>query len=291
MAVPPLQSKLFGSVQPWRWEGHRIFVVEAGSGPLVFLIHGIYAGSSSYEFRKIFPMLALRYRVIAMDLLGCGLSAHPNIAYGPNLFARQIADAIGALGRPAAIIASSLGAAFTVRALASGEASTDALALICPTGLAGTLDRRRTQFQIALTNLVLTPGVGQLLFDGLASRPSLKWFLTNQAYADPDSATPEVIEYYWIATHQPGSRFVPAHFVGGALNCPIREDLPRIAAPLLVLWGERADGPSPVSTANEYVRLAQHGELATFPTARLLPHEEEPTAFLKRFERFIESRA
>ena len=292
MEVPKLESKLSGRQGRWRWQGHDIFVAEAGTGPLVLLVHGIYAGSSSYEFRKLFPLLAQRHRVVAMDLLGCGLSDRPNMRYSADIFVAQIADAMAAFGpNPAAVVASSLGAAFTVRAAARQTAGIGGLALVCPTGLAGTLDRDPTRFQKAITNLIMTPGIGEALFNGLASRPSLKWFLENQAYADPQSATPEIVEYYWVATHQPGSRYVPAHFVGGALNCSIESDLPRIASPILVIWGERAEKTSPVSSAPQYVQRARRGELATFDQSRLLPHEEQPNACAERLERFIASLA
>jgi pimeloyl-ACP methyl ester carboxylesterase len=67
MAIPSLTSKLGGSHRKWRWNGRDVFVAEAGSGPSVLLVHGIYAGSSSYEFRKLFPLLAEHHRVVAFD--------------------------------------------------------------------------------------------------------------------------------------------------------------------------------------------------------------------------------
>jgi pimeloyl-ACP methyl ester carboxylesterase len=208
--------------------------------------------------------------------------------YSPDVFVQQIADAVRELTpQPAAIVASSLGAAFTVRAVARTPLDTGSLVLTCPTGLEGVLDGERTSLQRRITNLIMTPGIGELLFNGLASRPSLRWFLENQAYADPQSATQEVVEYYWTATHQPGSRYVPAHFVGGALNCPIADDLPRIDAPVLVLWGERAQQTSPVRTAPQYANLARRGELTTFDQSKLLPHEEQPNAYAERIERFL----
>ena len=74
-----LTSALGGMRKPWRWRGYDIFASEAGQGPLVLLVHGIYAGSSSFEFRKLFPLLARKHRVVAIDLLGSGLSERPNI--------------------------------------------------------------------------------------------------------------------------------------------------------------------------------------------------------------------
>lgn len=283
-----LVSRLGGTEHVWRWRGHDIFAAEAGSGPLVLLVHGIYAGSSSYEYRLLFPLLARRYRVVAFDLLGNGLSDRPNVAYSAELFVEQIFAAVAHFGpTAAALVGSSLGGAFTLRAAARLGSSVGAVAAICPTGLEGALDRPPGAAGKAITRLFRSPLLGEALFNLLASYPLLDWFLKNQAYADPDSVTPEILDAYWAATHQPGARYVPAHFVGGALNCDLSGDLPQIAAPVLIAWGERADEPSPVSSASSYVALARRGELATFPRSRLLPHEEEPEACAQRLERFI----
>ena len=77
-------------------EGLEIFYREAGprNAPVVLLLHGF--PSSSHMFRNLIPALADRYRVIAPDLPGFGLSAMPareDFAYG---FAR-FAEIIGAL--------------------------------------------------------------------------------------------------------------------------------------------------------------------------------------------------
>ena len=57
--------------------GHRLFYREAGpaEAPVVVLLHGFPA--SSFMFRGLIPQLADRYRVIAPDHLGFGLSDAP----------------------------------------------------------------------------------------------------------------------------------------------------------------------------------------------------------------------
>jgi len=165
------------------------------------------------------------------------------------------------------------------------------VAVICPTGLGGTLDRPPKPAQTAVKNLIMTPVAGEAFYNALASRPSLRWFLENQAYAERSSVTDAIVEDYWLATHQPGGRWVPAHFIGGALNCSVASDLPLIPGPVMVAWGERAVNTAPISTAPDYVNLARHGELALFAQSRLLPHEEEPQAFADRLEGFIAASA
>jgi len=58
-------------------QGRRLFYREAGpaDAPAVVLLHGF--PSSSFMFRDLIPALAVRYRVIAPDLLGFGYSDAP----------------------------------------------------------------------------------------------------------------------------------------------------------------------------------------------------------------------
>jgi pimeloyl-ACP methyl ester carboxylesterase len=285
---PPPTNELGGTIRPWQWRGYDIFATEAGTGPLVILVHGIYAGASSYEYRKLFPLLARRHRVVAFDLLGCGRSDRPNIAYSAELFTEQIVDALDTFGtEPTTLVGSSLGGAFAIRAAARANDRVKHLVAICPTGLAGVLDGPAKPAQVAVAATFRSPLIGEAFFNGLASRPSLRWFLEHQSYAFRSSVTPDVIDHYYSVTHQPGARFVPAHFVGGLLNCDVARDLPFVEAPLLIAWGERAPSISPLANAGEFMKLAQHGKLATFPNSALLPHEEEPDALCAAIETFL----
>lgn len=60
--------------------GHQIFYREAGAAdaPAVVLLHGF--PTSSFMFRRLIPALADRYRVLAPDHLGFGLSDAPPVA-------------------------------------------------------------------------------------------------------------------------------------------------------------------------------------------------------------------
>lgn len=285
---PEPTNALGGTVRRWNWRGHGIFSTESGSGPLVVLVHGVYAGASSYEYRKLFPLLAVNHRVVAFDLLGCGLSDRPNLGYSADLFTELVIDALADAGatEPVTVVGSSLGAAFAIRAAARSKQRIAGVVAICPTGLGGVLDRSPNGAQLALTGTVRTPLLGEALFNGLASRPSIRYFLGRSSYADSASATPEIIDHYYAVAHQRGARYVPAHFVGGMLNCNIAQDLPFVDAPILVAWGEHASSFSPLANAGEFLKLAQNAKLVTFANSGLLPHEEEPEAMCAAIEAF-----
>lgn len=280
-------DRIGGKRLPWTWRGHDVFVTETGEGPPLFLVHGIYAGASSFEFRKLAPLLAQTHRVVAFDLLGCGLSAMPDVAYSPELYVDQIADLVAAFAQePVVLAGSSLGAAFAIQTAARIPHRVAKLVGICPTGLGGVFDEDAGFAQRSLGELVHTPVIGESAFNGISSNASIRSFLRTRVYANPQAVTKEIVDHYHAVTHQPGARFVPARLLAGALNCNVARDLPFVAAPFLLLWGERASRANPLSKASEYVRLAKDARLVTFRQSGLLPHEEEPEAVASAIRAF-----
>ncbi len=266
-------NALGGTRVPWTWRGFEIFATEAGEGSPVLLVHGITPGGSSYEYRRLFPLLAQRHRVIAFDLLGCGLSDRPRRAYTAELFVEQICDAIDALcGEPASVVGSSHGAAFAVRAATRADGRIARLAAIAPTGVSAPAERG------AVTAFIRTPLLGETAFNVLASRPAIRWMLEHTVYGDAAHVTNDVVDQYYAVAHQPGARYVPAALLGGALACDVARDLPFLDVPLAVLWGENAPASNPRRNADEFVRLARDAQLYAFPDAGTAPHEEAPHA-------------
>jgi pimeloyl-ACP methyl ester carboxylesterase len=85
--------------------GARLFVVEAGEGPLVLLVHGF--PESWYSWRHQLPALAAAgYRAVALDVRGYGRTSKP-LAVEDYRMLRLVADNVGlvaALGAETAVI-------------------------------------------------------------------------------------------------------------------------------------------------------------------------------------------
>ena len=68
----------------------RIHYVDEGTGPPVLFVHG--TPTWSYEWRHLISALAPRWRCVAPDLLGFGLSERPRrFPYTPEAHAARIA--------------------------------------------------------------------------------------------------------------------------------------------------------------------------------------------------------
>src|SRR5829696_5416403 len=53
-----LPNRLGGEVRYYRWRGGDLAYWVAGEGEPLLLVHGVYAGASSFEFRKNFEELS-----------------------------------------------------------------------------------------------------------------------------------------------------------------------------------------------------------------------------------------
>jgi pimeloyl-ACP methyl ester carboxylesterase len=73
----------------------RLHVAEAGSGDAVLLLHGF--PQHWWEWRGVLPLLAERYRVLALDLRGAGWSDAPSAGYTTPQLIDDVIAMLGAL--------------------------------------------------------------------------------------------------------------------------------------------------------------------------------------------------
>lgn len=130
-------SELAREAATTRWtkvHGHDVAYRQAGSGPVLVMIHGI-AGSSG-TWVPIMPLLAERYTVIAPDLLGHGESAKPRGDYSLGAYASGIRDLLGVLGHErATVVGHSLGGGVAMQFAYQFPQMAERLVLVCSGGL------------------------------------------------------------------------------------------------------------------------------------------------------------
>ena len=203
---------LGGEKRRYRWNGYDLAYTVAGEGEPLLLVHGVYAGASSFEFRKNFGELSQNFRVYALDLLGCGFSERPRRRYAPEDVTSQVEDfAREEIGAPTHLVASSLSAALSMPAAVRSPKLFKKLVFICPTGYA-TLGQRSGLLGDAIYGLFLTPVFGDSLYHAIVSRRGIRFYLGRMSYHDPEFVTAELVESYYRTGHQPGAKYLPGGF-------------------------------------------------------------------------------
>lgn len=274
-------SVLEGEHGRYTWTRGGISYTVRGRGEPLVLIHGIYAGASSFEYRRVFAQLAEHHRVYAFDLLGFGLSDRPRIVYTPDLYVALIQDfvrqVVGAMDHPVQVIASTLGAAFTVRAAAERPDLFDRLALIQPTGIQDLASDPEDSSHVFWRAILRSPLLGQSMYNAVASRAGIRFFLRS-IYERREEVSDDLIDYYYTLAHQPNARYALASFISGALDTPVDEEYMRLAMPILLLWGKNARF-TPLEHARAFRQLNPRTDLRVFDCGGL-PQDELPDEFV-----------
>lgn len=284
----PLGSlpNLIGGDAGWYdWRGHRIAWTRRGSGPAILLVHSIHAAGWSYEWRHVVDALAAAgHTVWTLDLLGFGRSERPDADYSARLYVDLLRDFIGeAIGEPTALVGSSLSGAHAVAAAAGFRLVTH-LVLVGAPGITR-LATPPKPVNDATHSVLGAPLAGQALFNTLVSRPSLAAFL-RRTYFDPKRVTPELLDAYAAAAHQPGARYAVAAFIGQALNLYVGGALGRVRQPVLLTWGREAK-EVPLEELDDYRAIRPDAAVRTFEQCGALPHDERAVEWCRAVLEFV----
>jgi len=251
----------------------RLQYVEQGSSsgyPLI-LLHG-YA-DSWHTFEPVLPYLPKSIRVFALTQRGHGDASRPTVGYAPHDFAMDLVAFVDALHLETAVIAGGSSGGIVARRFA--------------------MDHPRRAEGLVLIGSPLTlggkPGVLEL------------WKSTISRLKDP--IDPDLVRTF---TESQLARKVPRTFletiIEENLKVPARvwkatlegllgdhssEELDRITAPTLIIWGDK-DTIIPLSDQETLLRKIKGSRLLVYPGAGHALYWEEPAHIASDIKTFIE---
>lgn len=260
-------------------EGGRVFVVDRGpeAGPALplVLVHGLLV--THHEFRDVIDALAVDRRVIALDLPGCGESDRPDPddadGYSLGWLAERVHEALGALGvLECELLAHSLGGAVAVELCTSVPVLVRRLVLVDP-----------VVFPLELPlegRMALLPRLGPFLWKQLYRRSDLRRHL-QRVMSAPELVDERAVDVYWDRLGRDGGREAAYAMLQQMTRLePMGEKLSKVAAPTLVVWGDR-DALMPVETGERLCRLIPGAQLAVVEGCGHAVPEERPEALME----------
>lgn len=272
---------------PWRF-GNISYDVR-GTGTPLLLVHGIGAGSSSYEWHRNVDQLAKHYKVYTLDLLGFGYSSKPKLTYTAFLYTQLIIDFIqNIIKEPTHIVASSLSSSFAIMACYQSPSLFRSLLLICPTGVTKN-HTYPTPRDLWTRKLIELPVIGTSLYNVLSAKVSCERFLKEAIYNNPEFVSSQIIDMYYTCAHIGGAsaRYAIASFMTNHMCVDISTALRAITNSIFILWGEKAE-LTPLSDLENFKSLNPWIQSAIFPDTKLLPHGEKPFEFFHICHEFFQ---
>lgn len=268
--------------------GVRLHYVEAGTGPLVILLHGFPEFWYAWR-RQIAPLAQAGYRVIAPDMRGYNLSGKPQgiSAYGARTLVEDIAALLRACGEERAhIVGHDWGGGVAWAFAMTHPEKTRSLAVLNsphPERLLGALMSPKQLLKSWYMFFFQIPWLPEAFTtrDGHAG-----WLKTlRDEPLVKDAFTPADLAVYTESFAQPGATTAMINYYRAMFRPSLAPKLTRIDTSTLVLWGEQDPHlgrdlarPSPDRVPNarvEYLPDASHWVLHERPekvNALLLEH-------------------
>ena len=266
--------------------GRSLTYLEAGSGPVLLLIHGM-AGTCE-NWRAVIEPLARRHTVIAPDLPGHGSSAPGGGDYSLGALAAGLRDLLVALGHDrATLVGHSLGGGIAMQFAYQFPEATERLVLVCSGGLGPEVSPvlRAAALPGADLFIAATAGPGRAAGSALARGLSAVGLRPNADLAEVARG------YASLADRDRRAAFL------ATLRGVVGTEGQRVHAgdrlylaegvPVLIIWG-RADRMIPVSHGEHAHQAIPGSRLEIFDEAGHMPQLETPARFVAVLERFLE---
>jgi pimeloyl-ACP methyl ester carboxylesterase len=267
--------------QRWvRVDGGAVNVIELGEGPPLLFVHGL--SGCWQNWLENLPHFARTHRVVAVDLPGFGASEMPREEIsisGYGRFLDRLCDALEI--DAAAVVGNSMGGFVAAELAIAFPQRVERLALVSAAGISAEHVIREPVMAVGRA-MAMTAGWGASRLELVARRPALRRLVLGLVCHRADRLPAPLVYELMSGSGKPG--FVSA--LEATLTYPIRERLPEIACPTLIVWGAN-DRIIPVRDAAMFERLIPSARKVIFPATGHVPMLERPARFNAELESFL----
>jgi pimeloyl-ACP methyl ester carboxylesterase len=257
----------------------HVFTAGQEGAPMVVLVHGL-GNKGARDWDGLITVLARDYRVVAFDLPGFGHSSKGNELYSPENYAACLRYLMveHVHARTFSLVGHSMGGAIALRYAARYPLDVTALVLVDVPGILHPMAYSKYLSHIGIDFL---PSLYPAQNDHLRNLVSSVLSFTQRVQPVPEAiiASPKLRQSFLNAE--------PAKIAGLALALEdFSADMPRVQAPVLVLWGGR-DSVAPLRNGRVLSANLPHAQLEVFETSGHTPMEDVPERFNKRVAAFL----
>jgi pimeloyl-ACP methyl ester carboxylesterase len=248
-------------------DGLSVHYEKAGSGPLVFLLHGW--GSNLTLFAGVAAIIARKYTVVSLDFPGCGGTAEPAQSWGMDDYTRFTSAFIASFGSDDVIVLGhSHGGRVAIR-LATDPGLPFHVSKLVLVDSAGILPKRTAGYHLR----VKAYKTGKKVLD---------WTPVKALFPE---ALAEFQQSMGSTDYAAASPVMRASLVK-VVNADLEPLLPQISAETLLVWGEN-DADTPLSDGQTMERAIPGSGLVVLPGAGHYSFLDQAYTFGKVIESFL----
>lgn len=299
------------SPQFYRWQNFRCAYTVSSSGnplseiPALILIHPIGVGLSGIFWQRFIKTWLAQNPgslVYNPDLLGCGASDMPAVAYYPVDWARQLKYFIETVVKKHTILVVQ-GASFPIAIKLLQQPLEPnlikGLVLSAPPAWSTITDPAKPRQQKLLWNLLFNSplGLGNLFYRYARRRQFIESFSVRQLFADAEQVDRNWLDELTKGAKNPQSRYAVFSFLAGFWREDYASAISQIEQPTLVVFGQQTSSISregQTETLQErldaYIKNLPQGRSCLIPGRNVLPYEST-SEFVKIVADFLKQSA
>src|SRR5262245_12170828 len=251
--------------------GQKIHYLDAGSGPVVILVHGL--GGDVTNWAPTIGPLSQKYRVIVLDQIGFGKSDKPLINYRVGTLVDFLDGFYKQLGvTKASLVGNSLGG-WTVAAFALAHPEkVDRLVLVDAAGFA------------------LTGDLDPRVVNGLnpSTREDLKQVAKLVFYNSAPFTSEAGVDAFFTRKMSAGDGYTIQRFIDSIVHAQdvLDNKLSAVKHPTLIVWG-REDGLTPLAMGERFKKEISGSELLIIEKCGHVPQLEKAAEFNAGLMKFL----
>jgi pimeloyl-ACP methyl ester carboxylesterase len=258
----------------------RVHYQEKGRGTPLVLIHGFT--SSTYSWKDVFEPLSKNFRVIAVDLKGFGFSGKPDGDYTRRAQAILVTHLLDYLKIERAwLCGNSMGGEIALNLALRNPQRVAGLILIDSSGASV------TGASSVAPSYVSIPIVGRALTAFAMTSDRLVRQGLLRSFYDASKINEERVATYYRPLKTRGGQLAALRARTQAGQFPIEQDLGKIKAPTLIIWGAE-DALIPLEAGRKMNSLIKDSKLVIIEKCGHVPEEEMPERVLDEIKRFVE---
>nr|AEM45111.1 hypothetical protein [uncultured organism] len=268
----PVESQDAAPADKWATVfGAKIHYLEAGSGPVVILLHGL--GGSTANWAPTIAPLAQKYRVIVPDQIGFGKSEKPMLNYRVSTLVDFLDGFYKQVGvQKATLVGNSLGG-FTAAAFAIAHPEkVDKLVLVDAAGLA------------------ITGALDQKVIAGLnaSTRQQVRDILSLVFYNTTPFSSDAAVDAFLASRVTAGDGYTVQRFIDSIARGEDMLDgkLGAIKHPTLIIWG-REDGLTQLAMGQRFNKEIAGSQLFIIEKCGHVPQLEKAAEFNAGLLKFL----
>ena len=270
------------------YEVRRMADSEGSRDLPLLLIHPIGVGLSRrfwYRFCDRWQQQGYQNPIYNPDLLGCGDSDMPRVAYHPEDWAEQLSEFLETVIQKPVLLVVQGALLPTAIALVQLQQQKQTgliggLALSGPPGWRIMTDARSATQQRLLWNLFFDAPAGRLFWSYARRREFIESFSVRRLFAEAEAVDQQWLDTLEAGATDPKSRYAVFAFLAGFWRKNYGPAMAAIEQPTLVAIGERASNISrkgfsetPKQRAEAYEKGWQNAKSRMIPGRNVLPYE------------------